>query len=242
MTTLRTGALAILPSVFAMALTDAIIKGWSDGISLWQIWVLRSVLVLPVLYILARGRVRVDQPGWVALRCLALVSMYLTMYPALPLIDMSLAGAAFYTAPFFIAGLSALVLGQRIGWLQWLAILVGFAGLLIIVRPFGMHFSPAVLLPVAAAFCYACAAVVTRARCTRIDPVALGFWLNLAFLGVGAAAALAVESGALRHPGGMPLLFAAWQPTAADDWLMIAGLAVLMLGVSIGVAVAYKAP
>ncbi|WP_189654734.1 hypothetical protein [Paracoccus mutanolyticus] len=38
--------------------------------------------------------------------------MYLTMYPALAFIDMSVAGAAFYTAPFFIVALSALFLGQ----------------------------------------------------------------------------------------------------------------------------------
>ena len=158
------GVLAIIPAVFAMALTDAIFKSWSAGISLWQIWVLRSLVVLPVLYVMAGGRVRVAGAGWIALRCLALILMYLTMYPALPLIDMSLAGAAFYTAPLFIAGLSALVLGQRIAGLQWLAILVGFAGLLLIVRPFGLAFTPIILLPVAAAFCYACAAVLTRAK------------------------------------------------------------------------------
>lgn len=242
MTRLPLGVIAIVPTVFAMALTDAIIKHWSAGISLWQIWVLRSLLVLPVLYVMARGRLRVAGAGWIALRCTALILMYLTMYPALPLIDMSLAGAAFYTAPLFIAGLSALVLGQRIAGLQWLAILVGFAGLLMIVRPFGMAFTPVILLPVAAAFCYACAAIITRARCMETEPAVMGFWLNAAFLGFGGIAALGLQAGVSVPDVDFPFLFGTWQPMGATDWGILALLAVLMLGVSLGVAVAYKSP
>lgn len=224
-----------------MALTDAIIKQWSAGISLWQIWVLRSLVVLPILFVMARGRVSVQGGGWIALRCMALILMYLIMYPALPLIDMSLAGAAFYTAPLFIAGLSALALGQRITLLQWLAILVGFGGLLVIVRPLGASFTPVVILPVMAALCYACAAVLTRARCMHVEPVAMAFWLNVAFLGCGAVAALGLQL-APPVPVDFPFLFAKWQPMALVDWGILAVLCGLMVGVAIGVAVAYKSP
>lgn len=236
------GVLAILPAVFAMALTDAIVKNWSGEISLWQIWVLRSLLVLPVLYVMARGRVWMAGAGWIALRCLALIGMYLTMYPALPMIDMALAGAAFYTAPLFIAGLSALVLGQKITRLQWLAVFVGFAGLLLIVRPFGLSFTPVILMPVIAAFCYACAAIMTRARCMHIAPSVMGFWLNVAFLGFGGVAASLLQAG-VQIPGvDFPFILARWQPMALSDWGILLALAVLMIGVSVGVAVAYKSP
>lgn len=243
MNRLPQGVLAIVPAVFAMALTDAIFKQWSAGISLWQIWVLRSLMVLPVLYLMAGGRVGLRDGGvWIALRCLALVGMYLTMYPALPLIDMALAGAAFYTAPLFIAGLSALVLGSRITGRQWLAILVGFAGLLLIVRPFGLSFTPVILLPVAAAFCYACAAVVTRACCTEVDPVAMGFWLNASFLACGTLGMGLLQSGLIAPEADFPFLLAMWQPLTLPDWGVLALLAGLMVGVSIAVAAAYKSP
>lgn len=235
------GVVAIVPSVFSMALTDAIIKEWSAGISLWQIWVLRSLILLPILLVMARGNVVVKGSGWLALRCCALILMYLTMYPALPLIDMSLAGAAFYTAPLFIAGLSALVLGHRICTLQWLAIMVGFGGLLVIVRPFAATFSPVIGLPVIAALCYACAAVLTRAKCMHASPTVMAFWLNVAFLGFGL---LALGSLQLVPPISVdfPLLFADWQPMAPQDWGVLAILCCLMMGVAIGVAVAYKSP
>lgn len=242
MNRLPQGVLAIVPAVFAMALTDAIIKQWSAGISLWQIWVLRSVLVLPVLYVMARGRVRVAAPGWIALRSLSLILMYLAMYPALPLIDMSLAGAAFYTAPLFIVGLSALVLGQRVTALQWLAILIGFGGLLLIVRPFGVAFTPVIIMPVAAAFFYACAAIITRAKCLDTPPVAVGFWLNVGFLGFGCVAAGALQAGFALPQIDFPFLLAVWQPMGLADWGMIVVLACLIVGVAIGVATAYQSP
>lgn len=62
--------------------------------------------------------------------------------------DMALAGAAFYTAPFFILELSALVLGNPITGRHWLAILIGFAGLVLIVKPFDAAFTPLIALPV----------------------------------------------------------------------------------------------
>lgn len=235
------GVLAILGSVFAMALADAIIKASAGGMTLWQIWVLRSALVLPVLYLMARGRVGVPSAGWVALRSLALVGMYLAMYPALPLIDMALAGAAFYTAPLFIVALSALILGNRVTARHWLAILTGFAGLLVIVRPFGAAFSPLVLMPVAAAAFYAVSAILTRARCASIAPVVLGFWLNAAFLGFGLAALTGLSLGPVL-PWDYPFLTGGWVPVTTEVWAVMATLAVLMLGIAIGVARAYQSP
>ncbi len=235
------GVAAILASVFAMALADAIIKLSAAGMTLWQIWVLRSALVLPVMLVMARGRVWPVPVPWVALRCLALVAMYLTMYPALPLIDMALAGAAFYTAPLFIVGLSALVLGNPVTTRHWVAILTGFAGVLVIVQPFGAAFSPVVLMPVAAAACYAGAAILTRARCAEVSPAVLGFWLNLAFLVAGGAALLALSAG-LDPPLDYPFLTGPWTPMTPQGWVVIGSLALLMVGVAIGVAVAYQSP
>lgn len=236
------GVMAILGAVFAMALTDALIKHSSAGMSLWQIWVLRSAMVLPVLFVMARGRVQVEGGIWVLFRTLALIGMYFCMYPALPFIDLSLAGAAFYTAPLFIVGLSAITLGQRIAYRQWMAIFTAFAGLLLIVRPFGATFTPVVLMPVAAAAFYACSAILTRARCQTITPVAMGFWLNVAFLVFGVVGLGLVSSGVPFTQVDFPFLFAPWQPMTVEDWAIMAVLALLILGIAIGVARAYQSP
>lgn len=234
------GVAAILIAVFAMALTDTIIKLSSSGMVLWQIWILRSTLVLPVLFVAARGRVTGPGTLWVAARSAALVAQYVCLYAVLPLIDMALAGAAFYVAPFFIVGLSALVLGNRVTLRHWLAILAGFAGLLLIVKPFGTGFTPLIGMPVAAAFFYAIAAIITRARCATMAPLAIAFWLNLACLVAG------ISLGALRQtlpaPDWAGFIVGPWHGMAAQDWAMIAALSVLILVLSISLAKAYQSP
>lgn len=234
------GVLAIVGAVFAMALTDAIIKQSSAGMSLWQIWVLRSAMVLPVLAATARRRIWEPGTRWVLLRMLALIVMYFAMYPALPFIDLSLAGAAFYAAPLFIVGLSALALGQRITRRHWLSILTGFAGLLLIVRPFGAGFTPALLGPVAAAACYAVAAVLTRARCAGIAPAVQAFWLNIGFLVCGAVGLGVLSSGVPLPALDFPFLLADWRPMTPGDCATIAVLAGLVLWIALGVASAYQ--
>lgn len=240
LTRLPQGVPAILIATFAMALTDAIIKLSSSGMVLWQIWILRSALVLPVLYVGARGRVFGPASPWVALRSAALVAQYVCLYAVLPLIDMALAGAAFYVAPFFIVGLSALILGNRVTVGHWLAIATGFAGLLLIVRPFGAAFTPLILMPVTAAAFYAVAAILTRARCAAEPPLAIAFWLNLACLAAGLA--LGLTQGALPAPDWASFITGPWHPMGLRDWAMIAALAALILVLSVSLAHAYQSP
>ena len=220
-----------------MALADAIIKASAGGMTLWQIRVLRSALVLPVPYLMARGRVGLASAASVALRSLALVGMY----PALPLIDIALAGETFYTAPLFIVALSALILGNRETARHWLAILTGVAGLPAIVRPFAAAFTPLVPMPVAAATFHAVPAILTRAECATVAPVVLGFWLNLAFSGFGLAA-LPLLSPGPDLPWDYPFLTGARVPATAEAWAVMATLALLMPGIAIGVARAYQSP
>lgn len=239
------GVAAIILTVFAMALTDAIIKLSSSGMTLWQIWVLRSAIVLPLLLIATRGRIMASEGStngtiWVAARSFALVLQYLCLYSVLPLIDLALAGAAFYTAPFFIVGLSAIVLGNRVTFRHWLAILIGFVGLLLIVRPLGADFTPLVLMPVAAAVFYATAAIITRARCDNIPPLMLALWLNLACGATGLI--LGAGRELIPSPPMASFILGPWNSMSSNDWLMILALSVLIIGIAVGLAKAYQSP
>lgn len=238
--TLPKGVPSILIAVQAMALADALVKLWVSDMSIWQIWLLRTPLVLPLLVISARGRLWPAASGWALVRALLLVLMYLVNYPALALLDMGLVGAVYYVAPLFILILSTLVLGRRIRLELWLAMATGFLGIVFIVRPFGVAFSPLYLLSVVSALCYASAAVLTQARLRDYDPAVLGFWANIGFL--GAAALGLVLAPRLSFGIDLPLLFAPWHPMTAADWGVIAGLALLMLVISVFAARAYQGP
>src|SRR5690606_31860 len=71
-----------------------------------------------------------------------------------------------FAAPLFVIGLSAAALGERVPPARWAAVLAGFAGVLIVVRPGTAGFQPAALLPMATALGYAVMMVTAR----RIGP------------------------------------------------------------------------
>jgi drug/metabolite transporter (DMT)-like permease len=67
-----------------------------------------------------------------------------------------------FTAPLMVTALSVPFLGEPVGWRRWLAVIVGFLGVLVILRPGGGDFSFASVAILIAAFCYACQAVTAR--------------------------------------------------------------------------------
>lgn len=236
------GVATIVATVFGMALADAIVKYASSGMTLWQVWVLRAVIVVPFFAILSRGQVRPVAPRWVILRSLALVLMYLGIYAAIPLLTLSVVAASLYTAPLFITILSAMFLHEPIRPRYWLAIAIGFTGVLLIVRPAAADFQPLALIPVAAAFFYAVAAVVTRAKCAQVPARTLALWLNLALLTCGGMASLLVFFVPPTLSAAYTFLFATWQTMTGTDAGMILALSALMVGIGIGLARAYQSP
>lgn len=68
------------------------------------------------------------------------------------------------------------------------------------------------------------------------------FWLNVAFLVLGGAALGLLASGLPMPDMDFPLLLGPWHPMEWQDWAVTAALAVLIVGVATGVAVAYQSP
>lgn len=239
---LYAGISIIVATVFAMALADAIVKFASSQMPLWQIWVLRALIVIPVFAALGRRQLRPEALGWVLLRSLALVFMYLGIYAALPLLDLSVMAASLYTAPLFITLLSALALREPVRPVHWLAVAVGLAGVLLIVRPAADGFRPFALVPVLAAFLYAVAAVITRAKCANVSSTAMALWLNLSLLVCGGTALSVLPTMGAGLSESYPFLFSPWQPLGTRNLWVILALSVLMLGIGVGLARAYKSP
>jgi len=240
--TVTSGVIAILLTVFAMALTDAFVKYASSDMTLWQIYVCRSCLALPVLILLAKGRFRPNALGWVTLRSVLLVVMYLAIYAAIPVLDLSVIAAALYTGPLFIVLLSAMFLKEPTRPLHWCAAALGFAGVLFVVKPNGANFTPLSLIPVIAAFLYASAAVVTRAKCTDEAPATLAISLNIALILCGATASIGLFLFSPSNAASYPFLLGTWSPLDGNTLMVLAMMAVLIVAVTIGLARAYQSP
>ena len=234
----------IVVTVLGLSFGDALIKQASAELGLWQIFVLRSLLALPLLWLVLAVRypavsLRPRVPIWTAARSLMLTVMWVAYYAALPHIELSIAAAVYYTAPIFITLFAALFVGEQVGRAGWCAIVLGFCGAALILKPWSGAFNLYALLPLLAAVLYALSMILTRTKCRDEHPLVLSAALNVAFVVAGllATAGLAI----LGDPAGAPsFLSAAW---VSLGWPEVAALLVLTLAIligSIGAAVAYQ--
>lgn len=81
---------------------------------------------------------------------------------AMRYLPLTVTAAIQFTSPLLICALSGPLLGETIGWRRWLAIAVGFVGILVIVRPGTEAFQPAALLSLGCAFFLALFSILTR--------------------------------------------------------------------------------
>lgn len=134
------------------------------------------------------------------------VSCFVTAVSFVPLAD---AVAVSFVAPFIVTILAALVLGEHVGLPRWLAVSVGFAGTLIVIRPGLGLFHPAIFLVLIAASAFALRQILSR-RLMDGDSTAT----TVAFTGLTASAVLA-----------LPLPFVWVTPDSATSLLLILGMA-----------------
>ena len=89
---------------------------------------------------------------------------------ALPLVSLATASAIMFTAPIMVTAISVLVLGERVGVWRWGAVLVGFAGAVVIIQPGSDAFEPATLLVLFSASLFALYQLLTRRLVEQDSP------------------------------------------------------------------------
>ncbi len=140
-------------------------------------------------------------------------------YFAITRIPIADATALAYAAPIFITVLSIFLLGEVIGARRWLAVIAGFAGVLLIARPGGTGWDIGVLAAAASAFTGALVAIWLRRLASSERAVTIGLYYNS--LGVLVCAAWVAFSGWLTPRGEDWLLFAAFAlGCGAQQWLL----------------------
>ena len=239
--------IAILAACFALSLADALIEKQSASFVLWQIFVMRSVIAIPFLVYLARLQscavcLWPRHPGWTLLRSLALVSVWIFYFAALPHVEPATVAAAYYTLPLFITLFAGVFLAEPMRAAGGFALALGFIGTLLILNPRAEGFNAYALLPILAAICYAGAMILTRSKCRQENPVLLSLWLNLCFVAVGALGLLILHQWQpdADRVAVHPSLLGAWTPMWLDEWRIMAILAAAILVGSICAAYAYQ--
>ena len=134
-------------------------------------------------------------------RSLLLVAEMCVTIFAFTLLGLAETHAIFASYPLIIAMLSGPILGEHVGWRRWLAICVGFFGILIILNPGNGIFSPYALVPLAGAILFALYGLLTRYAGQYDNSSTSFFWTGI----IGCIAMTAIG-----------LNF--WDPVSQADW------------------------
>lgn len=158
-------ALLVSATVF-FSLSDTIAKLLGESLPVVEIgWIRYLTFVVMAASLASRGglrRLRVRSPAMQVVRGIGLVASALFFIAALKFMPLGDAASVGFVSPLFITALSVPVLGEVVGIRRWMAILVGLAGVLVIVRPGTGAFQPAALLVLASSGSWALATVLTR--------------------------------------------------------------------------------
>lgn len=113
--------------------------------------------------------------GLTILRGCILVIATVLNFVALQYLSLTVISAIVFSAPIIICFLSGPLLGERVGPWRWLAIFIGFIGVLIVINPLGETFHWAVILSLLNALCLALYSLMTRQLAGKVSAAAMQF-------------------------------------------------------------------
>ena len=178
----------------------------------WLRFAMHALIAGAVLFPL-RGAalVRTRHLRWHVLRSLMFIAMTGINFWALQYLQLTVTASIFFSVPIIIALLGATVFKERLDAGRWGAIIVGFAGVLVIIHPWSAEFHPAMLVSVVNAILYSFFMMMTRRLAAYESPETIQY-----LPAVGATIGLA------------PFAFAAWEaPDTPLEWTVACMLGAL---------------
>jgi drug/metabolite transporter (DMT)-like permease len=208
------GSLWMVAAMAGFAVEDMFLKSVAASLPVGQILMIFGAGGMMGFALLAMRRgERILHPAILSpailIRCLFEVAGRLFYTLAIALTPLSSASAILQATPLVVVMGAALVFGERVGWRRWAAIAVGFAGVLIILRPGLDGFTPLSLLAVLGMLGFAGRDLATRAAPPVLSNLQLGVY-GFAMMVPTGALLLAVSGGAV-----LPSALAAGQLAAA---------------------------
>jgi len=198
--------------------------------SLNQFVLLRSIIAIAIMLAIAPrfggiSAFKTRRIGWHLVRSVfAIGAMFGFFYGVanMPLVNALTLG---YTAPLIMTVLAAIFLGDEVGWRRWTAVVIGFIGVLVMLRPGGEEMSFAAIAVLVAAFCYACQAITARHLGGTESTLSLSFYVVVGPL-LMASIFLASDE---------------WLAPDTVGWILLFGAAACSIGAWVGFTNGYRA-
>jgi drug/metabolite transporter (DMT)-like permease len=197
---------------------DAVLKGLTAGYPVGEIMFVRGFfMMIPVAFFVWRagGITTLITQNYKdhAIRAGLMICGTYLFVSGLRYLPLANAISIAFAGPLFITALAGPMLGERVGWRRWMAVLAGFIGILIIFQPGGSVFQWAALFPLGASCTGALRDILTRKMSARESSVSM---LTYSTIGVTL--------------GGLFSLPFGWQPVASADWMYFVFNGVLISG------------
>jgi len=227
----------LISGVFIFSTQDVIVKWISGGYPVHEIVLIRSISGIIPLLLLAHflgglHALRTKRFGAHTVRALVMFTAYTCFYLSLAALPLSETVTLFFSSPLFITILSFFLLDEKIDARCWIAVVVGFLGVVLMLKPNVNNINPAALLAVLSALCYALGSVITRKLGKTESGVALAFYPTVMYIPYAVCVGLLLNTISFEHSShpSLNFLLHAWHLPSQKDllWMLLLGLMAAM--------------
>jgi drug/metabolite transporter (DMT)-like permease len=219
----------LIAAICVYSLHDVIIKWISGNYPVHEILFIRSIFAVILLLVISRLEgglhlLRTTHFRLQIIRASLMFISFMTYYLALAALPLAETVSLFFSAPLFITILSVSVLGEKVKWGGWLAVFVGFLGVIVLLKPGSKMINPAAFLALLSALLYATGSILTRKLGQTESGVALAFYPTITYILFSTMVGVALNDSTVAqqsHPSAA-FLFRGWKlPTQGDLFLLI---------------------
>jgi len=161
------GILLILIGMLIVSFQDATFKYIYSSVSLYEVYLIRTLVsfVIIVFYLKITNKPIVfytHYPLLTTIRVTLFFFGFSSFYISLTIMPLATATALFFASPFLITIFAIFILKEQVGPRRWLAVIIGFIGVYVILNPNFNNFDYLSLTPVFTAFCYALSMIIIK--------------------------------------------------------------------------------
>ena len=213
------GGFILVGSMAIAGLIDNFIRIIAEESGLWQFQLFRSTLASMVIvcYCLCRKQKLLPIRFWaVALRSFLMAAVMIIYFGSLTMMPIAEAGATLFSAPIFLLVFSVFLFGTKVGLIRIFAVIAGFIGVLLVLKPDPANLDYLTFLPLLAGVFYALTQLVTRHLCAdeHTSVVSLGFFLAAGLCGLVGIIAFSVFEAPEEWMAVAPFYVTGWvEPT-----------------------------
>lgn len=220
----------LILGLFVFSIQDVIMKFFSDQMAVQEVIFARGIVTLTLIsaalcYTQGPRGFTTRRPFLNCLRGFCSFICFSTFSMALAVLPLADAMPLYYTAPLFVVVFAGPFLGEKVGLRVWLAIVVGFVGVVVVAQPNGGGIEPAMILAIVSAIAYSAQILLTRLLGSSDSALSMTFYLTLMFVLFSGLTGLGFGSGWMDqfdHPSAA-YLFRAWSmPNLSQAGLFLA--------------------